>query len=180
MKPINFQVPPPPTAIVRPSNGIAMLRVTRALGALSLLVVGGVHLEQYTVAHFSVVPTIGTLFLANFIAATGIGLILLIPIRATLSWRRLVFDALAGVSGIAVAGGALVALLVSEQTPLFGFMEYGYRREIVIALASEAVAIVSLGIFVACAARRARRLRAEECFAADAVTLSGTAGPAHA
>ncbi len=176
MKSINPQHRAPTTASARQGNGTATLRVTRALGALSLLVVGGVHLEQYTVAHFSVVPTIGSLFLVNFIAATTFGLILLIPIRATVGWRRLVFDSLAAVSGIAVAGGALVALLVSEQTPLFGFMEYGYRLEIVIALASEAVAIVSLGIFIAWAARRARRLRAEDVFVADAVTVAGTAG----
>jgi hypothetical protein len=38
-----------------------------------------------------------------------------------------------------------VGLFISEHTPLFGFMEHGYRLEIVIALAAEAVAIISLG-----------------------------------
>jgi hypothetical protein len=42
---------------------MVVLSVTRAIGAIALLVVGGVHLEQYTVAHFSVIPTIGPLFL---------------------------------------------------------------------------------------------------------------------
>lgn len=149
-------------------NRLATLRITRAVGALSLLVVGGVHLEQYTVAHFSVVPTIGPLFLVNFIAATAIGLVLLLPIRATVGARRLIFDSLSAFAGIAVAGGALVALLVSEQTPLFGFMEYGYRREIVIALAAEAVAVVSLSVFIACAGGHTRRLRAQAAFAANA------------
>jgi hypothetical protein len=54
----------------------------------------------------------------------------------------------------------LAALLISEHTPLLGFMEHGYRLEIVIAIASEAVAIVSLGIFLAIADRRAHELRA--------------------
>jgi hypothetical protein len=39
-------------------------------------------------------------------------------------------------------------------------MEHGYRLEIVIAIASESVAIVSLGIFLAIADRRAHELRA--------------------
>ena len=137
-----------------------MLSVTRAIGAIALLVVGGVHLEQYTVAHFSVIPTIGPLFLVNFIAATSLGLLLLIPIRRSARRGRLLFDSLAALAGIGVAAGALAALLISEHRPLFGFMEHGYRLEIVIAIASEAVAIASLGVFLAIADRRAHELRA--------------------
>ena len=47
------------------------LVVARIAGGVALLVVGGIHLEQYTAGHFSVVPTIGTLFLVNFVAATA-------------------------------------------------------------------------------------------------------------
>jgi hypothetical protein len=143
-----------------PGHRIAALSVARAIGAIALLVVGGVHLEQYTVAHFSVIPSIGPLFLVNFIAATSLGLLLLIPIRRSVRHGRLLFDSLAALAGIGVAAGALAALLISEHTPLLGFMEHGYRLEIVIAIASEAVAIVSLGIFLAIADRRAHRLRA--------------------
>jgi hypothetical protein len=132
------------------------LRASRTLGALALLVVGVVHLEQYTVAHFSVIPTIGPLFLANFIGATITGLILLVPLRASVGPRRLRFDSGAAWAGSAVAAGSFAALLISEHTPLFGFMEYGYRVEIVIALAAEAVAIISLGVFLAAAARHRR------------------------
>src|SRR5690242_973610 len=109
-----------------PRHRIAMLSATRALGAVALLVMGGVHLEQYTVAHFSAIPTIGPLFLVNFIAATSLGLLLLIPVRRSGRHGRLVFDSLAALAGIGVAAGALVALLISEHTPLFGFMEHGY------------------------------------------------------
>jgi hypothetical protein len=136
------------------------LRVARLIGAVALLVVGSVHLEQYTVAHFSVIPTIGSLFLLNFIAATAIGLVLLIPIRAAAGPRRLMFESLAALGGIGVASGAFVGLLISEHTPLFGFMEHGYRLEIVIALAAEAVAIISLGAVLVLARRRPRRLNA--------------------
>ena len=139
---------------------LPVLSVTRAIGATALLVVGGVHLEQYTIAHFSVIPAIGPLFLVNFIAATSLGLLLLIPIRRSDSRGRLLFDSLAAVSGLAVAVGALAALLISEHRPLFGFMEHGYRLEIVIAIASEAVSIASLGVFLAIANRRAHELRA--------------------
>jgi hypothetical protein len=87
------------------------VRIARAIGAVALLVVGGVHLEQYTVAHFSVIPTIGSLFLLNFIAATAIGLVLLISIRATVGPRRLMFESLAALAGISVASGALSGCL---------------------------------------------------------------------
>ncbi len=88
-----------------PTYRIPVLSVTRALGAIALLVVGGVHLEQYTVAHFSVIPTIGPLFLVNFIAATSLGLVLLIPIRRSARRGRLLFDSLAAwpVSGLRLA-----------------------------------------------------------------------------
>src|ERR1700751_5312044 len=138
-----------------PGRRIAVLGVTRVIGAIALLVVGGVHLEQYTVAHFSVIPTIGPLFLVNFIGGTSLGLFLLIPIRRSARPLRLLSDSLAALSGIGLAAGAMAALLISEHRPLFGFMEHGYRLEIVIALAAEAVLIVSLGVFLAITNRRA-------------------------
>ncbi len=136
------------------------LTVARVTGGVALLAVGGIHLEQYTAGHFSVVPTIGTLFLLNFIAATVLGLWLLVPFGRGGDRRwRLLADAGVAVAGIGVAGGALVALLISETQPLFGFMEDGYRLEIVIALVSEAAAIIALGAFLVLAAARARGLR---------------------
>jgi hypothetical protein len=65
------------------------------------------------------------------------------------------------VLGIGVAMSSLAALLVSEHTPLFGFMEYGYRQAIVVSIATEIVATVFLGAYLTAApwrqARRARR-----------------------
>jgi hypothetical protein len=122
--------------------------IARRIGALALLVVGGVHLEQYTVAHFSVIPVIGPLFLLSFVAATILGLALLSPVpRAGGSLRRII-DGVAAGAGIAVAAGALAALLTSENTPLFGFMEAGHRLEIVVAIVAEGVSIVALGAFL--------------------------------
>ena len=74
----------------------------------------------------------------------ALGLILLVPLRRTAGRRRLAFEALVTLAGIAVATGTLAALLISEYMPLFGFMEQGYRLEIVIAIAAEVVALMSL------------------------------------
>jgi hypothetical protein len=130
---------------------LVALRIARAIAAIALLVTGAAHLQQYTAAHFSVIPTIGPLFLLNFIAATSIGLVLLIPIGGSARHRRVWFESMVALAGIGVAAGAMAALLISERTPLFGFMEHGYRLAIVIAVAAEAVAILSLGVFLALA-----------------------------
>lgn len=124
------------------------LTVTRTLGAAALLVIGGVHYQQYHYAFYSSIPTIGPLFLLNFIAATALGLFLLAPVRSRFGRRGKVLDQLAALAGIGVAAGGLAALLISEQTPLFGFMEHGYRFVIVLAIASDAVAIVMLMLFL--------------------------------
>ncbi len=129
-------------------TGTRSLTATRMLGAAALLVIGGVHYQQYHYAFYSSIPTIGPLFLLNFIAATALGLFLLAPVRSRLGRRVSSLDQLAAVAGVGVAAGGLVALLVSEQTPLFGFMEHGYRFAIVLAIVSDAVAIVMLMLFL--------------------------------
>jgi hypothetical protein len=135
-------------------------RLARAVGAIALIIGGGVHLEQYTVAHFSVVRTIGALFLLDFVASSSLGLILLVPLHGSAGSRRLLLDSLAALAGIGVAAGALAGLLISEQTPLFGFMEHGYRLEIVLSLVAEVVVILALGVYLALADRRGGELRA--------------------
>jgi hypothetical protein len=134
------------------------LTITRTLGALALLAVGGVHYQQYHYAFYSSIPTIGPLFLVNFVAATVLGLFLLPPFRPL---KRLGHrpDQLAALAGIGVAAGAFVALLISEHTPLFGFRENGYRFAIVFALASEALAVLMLALFLWSGRDDARRHR---------------------
>jgi hypothetical protein len=121
-----------------------------------------VHLEQYDVVSFSVVPTIGPLFLANFIGATAFGLVLLVPTRRGAGRVWPLLDSLVALAGIGLSVGAFAGLLVSEHTPLFGFMEHGYRLEIVLALAAEAVAAMSLSVFLACVLSRTPWLRRRE------------------
>jgi hypothetical protein len=122
--------------------------VARHFGALSILLVGAVHAQQYYGAYFSVVPTIGTLFLLSFIGSAVTGVALVAPVRRL---GRRVGDlilALAAVGAVGIAVGSLASLLVSEYTPLFGFMESGYRLAIVLALVFDALTTVFLTVFI--------------------------------
>jgi hypothetical protein len=132
------------------------LTATRTLGALALLVVGGVHYQQYRYDFYSAIPTIGPLFLLNAIAATALGLFLLSPFRVH-GRMGTMLDRLAALAGVGVAAGAFVGLLVSEHTPLLGFREHGYRFAIVLALASEAAVAVMLALFLIGGLTRARQ-----------------------
>jgi hypothetical protein len=122
--------------------------VARYLGAVSILVVGGIHAQQYYYAYFYVVPTIGTLFLLSFIGAGVVGATLLAPVR--LLGRRAgdLILTLAALGGISIAVGTFVSLLISEYTPLFGFMESGYRLAIVLTLVFDVLSTAFLGFFV--------------------------------
>ena len=109
-------------------------QVVRYLGAVSILLVGAVHAQQYYEAYFSVVPTISTLFL---------------PVRR-LGWRLgdLILS-LAALGAIGIALGTLVSLLISEYRPLFGFMESGYRLAVELTLLFDGMTTVFLGVFLA-------------------------------
>src|SRR5215211_5983471 len=101
----------------------------RCLGALSLLAVGAVHLQQYDDL-YSAIPTIGTLFVLNFVGATVLSIGLLVPFeRLSSRWGPLVVAALA-LGGIALAAVSYVFLLIAERRPLFGFMSPGRRPAI--------------------------------------------------
>ena len=122
--------------------------VARYLGGVSILLVGAVHAQQYYDAYFSVVPTIGTLFLLSFIGAGVVGVVLFAPVRLL---GRQVGDTilvLAALGAISIALGTLVSLLVSEYTPLFGFMESGYRLAIKLTLIFDSLTTVLLGLFI--------------------------------
>ncbi|HEU5477614.1 MAG TPA: hypothetical protein VFU64_07295 [Gaiellaceae bacterium] len=123
--------------------------ILRTLGAIAVLVVGAVHLEQYIAEHFNVVPIIGPLFALNFAGATLIGLGLLVPAA-----RLRVVHLLLALGGIGLAATSFVFLFISEHQPLFGFQDYGYRTEIVVALAAEAAAVVTLAAYLATRVRR--------------------------
>lgn len=120
----------------------------RYLGAVSILAVGGIHLQQYYDAYFRVVPTIGTLFLLSFIGAGIVGTVLFAPVRLLGEHLGDLVLSLAALGAIGIALGTLVSLLYSEYAPLFGFMESGYRLAIVLTLVFDGLTTVFLGVFL--------------------------------
>lgn len=119
------------------------------VGALAVLATGADHLDEYAANNFSTVPTIGTLFLLNFIAATVIGAGLLLPLRRIARRYANQLRALLALSGIGLAGASLVGLWISESSSLFGFTDYGFRATIVVAIVAESLAIVGLTAYLA-------------------------------
>src|SRR3954463_8753379 len=115
----------------------------RVLGALSLMAVGAVHLQQYEYL-YSAIPTIGTLFLLNFVGATGIGLGLLVPLERLLGRWGGAAASLLALGGAAQAATAFVFLLVAERTPVFGFQEPGYDPPAI--MASRVAELVTVGL----------------------------------
>jgi Sodium/hydrogen exchanger family len=138
-------------------------RVARYLGAAGLLGVGVDHIQQYFGADYRVVPTIGTLFALNFAVSALFAVGLFVPIERIFRRGGRVLLSGFALSGIGVALGSLIGLLVSEQTPLFGFMESGYRQAILIAIVLETVTTALLAAFLvsnhAAGASRAQRAR---------------------
>ncbi len=116
------------------------LQLIRRAGAVALLAVGAVHLQQYLTG-YNVVPTIGTLFLLNAISAGVVGFGLLLPVERLFGERAV---GLLALGAVAIAIGSLIALFISETSILFGFSEDGYDTPVVIAIASEVATAVLL------------------------------------
>jgi hypothetical protein len=133
--------------------------VARYLGAISLVVVGVIHAQQYYYDYFSVVPTIGTLFVLSFVGSGLVAAVLIAPVRRLGRNRGDLILALAALSGIGIAAGSLVSLMISEYMPLFGFMESGYRLAIKLTLIFDSLTTILLGLFIV-ALVRSRRQRA--------------------
>lgn len=126
----------------------AVWLAARVLGALSLLAVGAVHLQQY-LELYSDIPTIGTLFVLNFAGATVTGLGLLAPLERLLGRLGGALVTLLALAGVAQAATAFVFLYISERTPLFGFMEPGYDPEAILtSRITEAATAILLGAFL--------------------------------
>jgi hypothetical protein len=125
-----------------------MAQASLYLGALAVLATGVAHIKQYSVDHYSTVPTIGTLFLLNFIASIVIAVGLIAPLRHVTGRYTDVVRTVIAVGGIGLAVLSLAALFVSETTGLFGFVEHGYRMAIVVAIVVEVAATVFLVAFL--------------------------------
>jgi hypothetical protein len=123
-------------------------QASRYLGALAVLATGVAHIEQYAVDGYSTVPTIGTLFLLNFIAAVVIAVGLIAPLGRVIGRYTDAVRAVFAIGGIGLAALSLAGLFVSETRGLFGFVEHGYRMAIVVAIAAEVAATVLLLAFL--------------------------------
>jgi hypothetical protein len=130
-------------------RGRAAWLAVRVLGALAVLAVGTVHLQQY-IALYSVIPKIGTLFVLNFAGAAAIALGLLAPVDRLLGPRlgALALSLLA-LGGVVLAATSFIFLAISEQTPLFGFMEPGYHpTAILLSRIAEGATVALLGSYL--------------------------------
>src|SRR6476620_6302441 len=153
--------PKTPPGLARPPtrHRAIIAQACRYLAALALLATGVAHIEQYSVDNYSTVPTIGTLFLLNFIAAIVIAAGLIAPLRRVTGRYSEAIRAVLAVGGIGLAVGSLVGLFVSETTGLFGFVEHGYRMAILVAIAVEVAATVFLFAFLVANGTGLSRLR---------------------
>jgi hypothetical protein len=151
---------PPSLARLPTRHRAIVAQAFRYLGALAVLATGVAHIEQYSVDNYSTVPTIGTLFLLNFIAAIVIAAGLIAPLRRLTGRYTDVTRAVFAVGGIGLAVGSLVGLFVSETAGLFGFVEHGYRMAIVVAIAVEVAATVFLFAFLVANGTGLRKIRA--------------------
>jgi hypothetical protein len=122
-------------------------QASRYLGALAVLATGVAHIVQYSDG-YSTVPTIGTLFLLNFVAAIVIAIGLIAPLSRIAGRYTDAVRALFAVGGIGLGVLSLAALFVSESSGLFGFVEHGYRMAIVVAIVAEAAATLFLAAFL--------------------------------
>ena len=142
-----------PTLTTRQRSTIAQAALY--LGALSVLATGVVHLQQYYAQDYSTIPTIGTLFFLNFVAAVVIAVGLIAPLRRVSRRYADAIRSLFAIGGIGLGVLSLTALFVSESSGLFGFVENGYRTAIVLAMVAEIAATIFLVVFLA--ANRAER-----------------------
>jgi hypothetical protein len=133
-----------------PANRTRKTVVNGALviGAVAVVVTGADHFDEYAANGFSTVPTIGTLFLLNFIASTLVGVGLLLPWRVLAKRFADPLRTLLAVSGIGIAAMSLIGLWISESSSLFGFTDYGFRPTIVVAIVAESIAIVALTAYL--------------------------------
>jgi len=110
---------------------------------------GALHLQQYLDAGYSALPTIGTLFVLNFAGAVAVGGMLLAPLERLPGRSGAAAVPVLALVGAAMAATSIAFLLISEQTPLFGFLEQGYRTPILVALGSEGIAVIALAALAA-------------------------------
>jgi len=120
----------PPVATARPSVNLV---AARAVAAGLVAATGAIHLYLYRDG-FSAVPTIGRLFLANFVVGVVLGLAVLL--RGRVGWSLL---------GAGFCLATLAGFVISVHWGLFGY------RETLSGAWQERAAVVEIAGAIACA-----------------------------
>jgi hypothetical protein len=120
------------------------LQVMRRVGAVAVLVVGAVHLQQY-LGDYHAIPTIGPLFLLNAIGSVLVAVGLIVPVERWIRGRRGdIAVGLLAFGGVTIGLGSLIGLYIAETSTLFGFSEGTFETVMWFAVVSEAAAVVLL------------------------------------
>ena len=142
----------PSTASARPAyttrHQPAIAQAALYLGALAVLATGVVHIQQYYGQDYSTIPTVGTLFFLNFVAAVVIAIGLIAPLGRVTPRYADAIRSLFAIGGIGLGVLSLIALFISEGSGLFGFVENGYRTAIVLAMVAEIAATLLLIVYL--------------------------------
>ncbi|HEY6762738.1 MAG TPA: hypothetical protein VI318_24770 [Baekduia sp.] len=131
--------------------------ITRYGGAVGVLAIGYDHYDELTVHFYSVIPTIGTLFVLNVVGAGVVALMLVAPVPSRYGRLRRLLPLIGAVWGIGLAVGSLAGLVLSETTGVFGFHEAGVRPAIELAGALDVLTIALLAAYVVLAVRARRQ-----------------------
>jgi hypothetical protein len=116
----------------------AAVPVAYAIGALLLVGEATVHVQQY-ISLFHEVSWIGPLFLANAAAC--------VVTVAGLAYPRT--RTVAALAGVVISAVALLSLVISYGTGLFGWQEVGFRTPIALAAIFEFGAVLFLSAALA-------------------------------
>lgn len=112
----------------------------RYLSAALVLVVAGVHYQQY-VDSLSQVETIGTLFLLNAAGGAALAVLLL--------QRDPMLRTVGALGSIPLCVGSLVSILLAMGGGIFGYQEPDWRMPVVIAVVAEIAALPVLLAYLA-------------------------------
>jgi hypothetical protein len=129
-------VPSAILGLVEPRRETRILARLRYVGAGSLVVMAAVHLNLYWREDYRLIPTIGWLFLLTVIAAVLLALVMLVKPHFLLAGAAALF-----------ALGTLGSYAFALTQPLFGFEEPGISYSGGLAIASEGLAAIALGIW---------------------------------
>jgi hypothetical protein len=115
-----------------------MILALRSSLAASLAVGGFIHALLY-VHGYRHIPAIGTAFLIQASVAFAVALLILVGGPAWLRW-----------AAAAVAGGALVAFILSRTIGIFGFSERGWQPapHAAISVTAELLTVVLAAVFL--------------------------------